>query len=141
MLHLDRGGDWSATRWWFDGIIAQGVSFDVIGQSYYPEWHGTLNDLRNTFNNMGNTYAKDAILVETALMGTQAGFPLTNQGQVGFLRAVDSVVRLTPNGRGKGVFWWEPTNSPGGPGSTRNFFDAGWNAKPVINVFDRFTRR
>ncbi|MBM3908388.1 MAG: glycosyl hydrolase 53 family protein [Gemmatimonadetes bacterium] len=36
MMHIDKGGDVSTTRWWFDNALARGVEFDVIGQSYYP---------------------------------------------------------------------------------------------------------
>jgi arabinogalactan endo-1,4-beta-galactosidase len=40
IIHLDRGGDWNTTRWYFDNLAAQQVPFDIIGQSYYPWWHG-----------------------------------------------------------------------------------------------------
>ena len=139
MLHVDGGGNQAVTQWWFDNALAQGIAFDVIGQSYYPQWHGTLADLRDNFTFMGNTYGKDIILVETALNADSNGvspFPLTNQGQADFLKAVNEIVRTAPHGRGKGVFWWEPTRSPDPP--TRNFFDAGGNAKPVIRVYDGY---
>ena len=29
------------TQWFFDHITAQGVPFDIMGQSYYPMWHGS----------------------------------------------------------------------------------------------------
>ena len=43
-----------------------------------------------------------------------------------------------PDGRGIGVFWWEPAVT-GGLGS-RGFFDREGNALPVMTVFDKFTR-
>ena len=39
----------------------------------------------------------------------------------------------------KACFWWEPIAS--GPLGSRGFFDDSGNALPVINVFDKFTRR
>ena len=36
MIHIDRGGDWDGTRWFFDHLGQQQVEFDAIGQSYYP---------------------------------------------------------------------------------------------------------
>jgi arabinogalactan endo-1,4-beta-galactosidase len=45
----------------------------------------------------------------------------------------------TPNGRGKGVFWWEPAVT--GQLAIRSFFDDQHNALPVLTVFDRFTRK
>jgi arabinogalactan endo-1,4-beta-galactosidase len=44
----------------------------------------------------------------------------------------------TPNGRGKGVFWWEPAVEGGL--TIRGFFDDQYNSLPVVTVFDRFTR-
>ena len=43
MIHVDRGGDNTGARWFYDGMIAQNVEFDIIGLSYYPWWHGTGN--------------------------------------------------------------------------------------------------
>jgi arabinogalactan endo-1,4-beta-galactosidase len=45
----------------------------------------------------------------------------------------------TPNGRGKGIFWWEPAVTGGLV--SRGFFDDQHNALPVVTVFDRFTRK
>jgi arabinogalactan endo-1,4-beta-galactosidase len=138
MMHVDAGGKWNTVKWWFDAATVRNVPYDVNGLSYYAEWQGSLDNARAAFNNAANTYGKDVIMVETAHLGSASGFPLTNQGQMQFLQAVDSLVRAVPNGRGKGVMWWEPTASPGSTGDTRNFFDSNRNAKPVINVFDRF---
>ena len=45
----------------------------------------------------------------------------------------------TPGGRGIGVFWWEPAVAArcGAVG----YFDDDGNALPVLQVFDRFTRK
>jgi arabinogalactan endo-1,4-beta-galactosidase len=51
---------------------------------------------------------------------------------------VNRVVQETPDGRGKGVFWWEPAVA--GPLGARGFFDATGNALPVITTFDKYTR-
>ncbi|MFP3616018.1 glycosyl hydrolase 53 family protein, partial [Paraburkholderia sp. SIMBA_050] len=50
MLHIDSGGDNAKSRWWFDSATQRGVTFDVLGLSYYPQWHGSLDDLRNNAN-------------------------------------------------------------------------------------------
>ncbi|MGH9343228.1 MAG: glycoside hydrolase family 53 protein, partial [Terriglobia bacterium] len=46
MIHIDRGGDQARTEYFFDKLDSYHVRYDVIGQSYYPWWQGTLNDLR-----------------------------------------------------------------------------------------------
>ena len=40
MLHLAWGGQNAKSRSFLDKALAQGVEFDIIGQSYYPKWHG-----------------------------------------------------------------------------------------------------
>jgi arabinogalactan endo-1,4-beta-galactosidase len=142
MIHLDRGGDKEATRSFFDRLIAAHVPFDVIGQSYYPWWHGSLKRLSENLRFMANTYDKDIIVVETAYnwqpseyRDKPAPWPETPGGQKEFLKAVNRAVLDTPNGRGVGVFWWEPAVN--GPLRSRGFFDQDGNALPVIHVFDR----
>ncbi len=146
MLHIDRGGDKAGTRYFFDKLRAHDVPFDVIGQSYYPWWHGSLLDLRENLNFMASEYRKDIILVEVAYCWRpteytkQAGpFPETPEGQREFLDEVHRIVLSTPDHRGIGVFWWEPAVTGGL--RSRGFFDDDGNALPVINVFDRWTRR
>ena len=108
MIHLDRGGNWNSTEWFFDNLIAQGIEFDVIGQSFYPEWHGTLDDLSNNLENMANKYSQDIIIVEVGeyYTGTEGKSP---EGQKVFLEQVISRVENTANGKGRGVCYWEPT--------------------------------
>ncbi|MBZ5578006.1 MAG: arabinogalactan endo-1,4-beta-galactosidase [Acidobacteriia bacterium] len=146
MIHIDKGGDRYATKDFFDKINSYGIDFDVIGQSYYPWWHGSLNDLRENLIFMADQYRKDIIVVEAAYnwkpaeyRDKLAPFPETPEGQKEFLEELNRVVQAAPNGRGAGVFWWEPAVT-GNLGS-RGFFDENRNALPVITVFDKFTRR
>jgi arabinogalactan endo-1,4-beta-galactosidase len=146
MIHIDRGGDWEGTKYFFDNCNERGVKFDVIGQSYYPWWHGSLLDLRNNLEMTAKTYDKDIIMVEVAYNWRPAEYQKhpapyaeSPEGQREFLEEVNRAVLNTPNNRGKGVFWWEPAVPPGSIAS-RGMFDENGNALPVINVFDRFTR-
>ena len=108
MIHIDRGGDAKATRWFFDNLLEQGVDFDVIGQSYYPFWHGTFDDLRANLESTAERYNKDIIVVETGSpwveqemwrgkkpMGLEESrrllpYPMTPEGQKQFL---DELIR------------------------------------------------
>jgi arabinogalactan endo-1,4-beta-galactosidase len=146
MIHIDKGGDKVATKVFFDKLNTYNVQYDVIGQSYYPWWHGTLLDLRDNMYFMATEYQKDIILVEVAYnyrpaeyKGKLAPYPETPEGQREFLDSVNQVILNTPHHRGMGVFWWEPAVA-GGRGS-RVMFDAGSNALPVMTVFDKYTRR
>jgi arabinogalactan endo-1,4-beta-galactosidase len=145
MIHIDRGGDKVRTKEFFDSLMAHHVDFDVIGQSYYPWWHGSLNDLRDNMNFMAHEYKKDIIVVESAYNWRPAEytkhpgpFAETPEGQKQFLEEVNRVVQETPGGLGKGVFWWEPAVT--GPLTSRGFFDENGNALPVVTAFDKYTR-
>jgi arabinogalactan endo-1,4-beta-galactosidase len=89
MIHIDRGGDWSTTQWYFDNIQFQQVPYDIIGQSYYPWWHGSFSDLSNCLNNAVNRYGKPVVVVETAFPWANSsdiyGIPATTNGQVQFV--------------------------------------------------------
>jgi arabinogalactan endo-1,4-beta-galactosidase len=146
MIHIDRGGDMKGTKAFLDKLNSYDVPYDVIGQSYYPWWHGSLNDLRKNLEFMAREYQKDIIVVETAYnwqpgnyVNKPAPFPESPEGQRAFLDELNRVVMGTPNGRGKGVFWWEPAVQ--GELAIRGFFDEKHNALPVITAFDRFTRK
>lgn len=65
-------------------------------------------------------------------------YPETPEGQAEFPKSVHEIVMNVPDNRGKGVYWWEPATSRNG---RRTYFDAEGNAQPVINVFDKYTRR
>jgi arabinogalactan endo-1,4-beta-galactosidase len=146
MIHIDRGADIKGTKLFLDKLNSFDIPYDVIGQSYYPWWHGSLNDLRSNLEFMAREYQKDIIVVEAAYnwqpgnyVGKPTPFPESPEGQREFLDEVNRVVMETPNGRGKGVFWWEPVVT--GPLAIRGFFDEQHNALPVITVFDRFSRK
>ena len=108
MIHIDRGGDWAGTEGFFDNLISYGVQFDVIGQSFYPEWQGTLDELAYCLNNTATHYSQDIVVVEAADYYTgQTG--KTPESQKAFLEGVIQIVKAAPNGKGIGVFYWEPT--------------------------------
>ena len=146
MIHIDRGGDVEGTRYFFDKLDSYQVAYDVIGQSYYPWWQGSLKNLRDNLRFMAKKYKKDIFVVETAYNWKPAEYTKkpgpfleTPEGQKQFLAALNRVVRKTPRGLGKGIFWWEPAVSPS-PISSRGFFDNDGDALPVINVFDSMAR-
>jgi arabinogalactan endo-1,4-beta-galactosidase len=144
MIHIDKGGNKNFTKYFFDKLNSYGIHYDVIGQSYYPWWHGNLLDLRECLNFTATEFKKDIILVEVAYnwvpseyINKKAPFAETKEGQKEFLEEVNRIILNIPDNRGCGVFWWEPAVSRRG---TRSFFDEDGNVLPVIKVFDRFTR-
>jgi arabinogalactan endo-1,4-beta-galactosidase len=147
MIHIEKGGNWEKTKWFFDNLLARGVEFDVIGQSYYPWWHGSLLELRDCLHATAESYKKEIILVEVAYnwrpteyKDEPPPFPETPEGQREFLDEVNHVVLGIPHGLGKGIFWWEPAVNPSSRIASRGMFDEEGNALPAITVFDKFTR-
>jgi arabinogalactan endo-1,4-beta-galactosidase len=125
MMHVAEGGDNALFRWWFDSALAHGVDFDLIGVSYYPYWHGTLDDLRHNLDDISQRYRRDVLIAETAygftledadghgnIFGADlrdvAGYPATPEGQAAFLGDLADVVAAVPAGRGRGIVYWEP---------------------------------
>ncbi|HEY7089307.1 MAG TPA: glycosyl hydrolase 53 family protein, partial [Tepidisphaeraceae bacterium] len=94
MIHIDCGGDWPVTQWYFDHMAEHNVDFDIIGQSYYPHWHGTLDNVRQTLRETANRYHKDIVVVETSYPWKNADYwskrknmawPISADGQKQFL--------------------------------------------------------
>lgn len=145
MIHIDKGGDVAATKAFFDKLATYNIDFDVIGQSFYPWWQGSLNDLRTNLEATIRAYSKDVYVVETAYnwepgeyTKRPGPFPESPEGQRDFLDEVNRIVMEAPGGHGKGIFWWEPAVQGGLV--RRGFFDHNGNVLPVIGVFDRFAR-
>lgn len=129
ILHLAQGGDNEVSRWWFDGVTKNNVPFDIIGVSYYPYWHGTLDDLSKNLNDMINRYGRDVCVVETAYGFTTengdscpnlftkteaetAGYPATPTGQKNYLNDLKKIISSVNNQRGLGFIYWEPAWIP-----------------------------
>jgi len=118
MIHTDTGGSQQKTETFFRNILDNGVTFDMIGLSYYPWWHGTLDDLKNSLNYVSAQYDHDIILVETAYYSNgyypkpdqwiidYQPYPPTEQGQYDFLVELNSILKTYP--KVKGVFYWKP---------------------------------
>ncbi len=143
ILQFSQGASAEKTQWFFDIVEAQGVTFDIIGLSYYPWWHGPLSELQRNLTATALRYDKDIVVVETSYPW-RAGFtpggtfmsamtwPQSVAGQLQFTRDVAAAVAATPNGRGKGVIWWyaeailvpQPLSIYGG-GALALFSDSG----------------
>jgi arabinogalactan endo-1,4-beta-galactosidase len=100
------------------------VDYDVFASSYYPFWHGTLDNLAGVLSDIANTYGKKVMVAETSYAFTSedtdffantlgrgsqiAGYPFSQQGQADLVRdVIDTVVNKTTNCIG--VFYWEGT--------------------------------
>ena len=67
MIHLDNGCYNSMYIEWFDNFIKRGEDFQVIGMSYYPFWHGTLEELSFNMKDMAVRYGKKIAVAEVSM--------------------------------------------------------------------------
>ena len=74
MLHLDNGGNNALYREWFDEFMKRGEEFEVIGLSYYPFWHGTLQDLEDNMHDISARYGKELIVAEVSMGHTMEDY-------------------------------------------------------------------
>jgi arabinogalactan endo-1,4-beta-galactosidase len=109
ILHVDQGNNNSRFRWWFDNAKANGAKYDIIGLSYYPYWlEGkpdytlSINDLGSNLADMVTRYGKEVMVVEVGGEDNQV------QNTYNMLVAVLKKVKEIPEGKGLGVFYWEP---------------------------------
>jgi arabinogalactan endo-1,4-beta-galactosidase len=147
MLHIDQGGKKSVTKWFFDNINKRQVPYDIIGVSYYPWWHGKIEDLNDNLNYIATELKKDVIVVETGYPyaannrmkpSENQQFPQTPQGQYDLLYTVTKTVLDTPGNHGCGVFYWFPESVPisGRPGrGGLGLFDPNGNVLPGAKAF------
>ena len=95
VLHLERCNDTETSLEWFDAAVAHGVTFDIIGQTCYPAWHGAPSEWRETFLALADRYpTTDFIIAEYSYEKS----------------AANEVVHELPDTRGLGAFLWEPTS-------------------------------
>jgi len=127
VLHLAAAWSESGLAWWYSTAESYGVTFDIIGLSYYDYWHGRLDVIQTDLDALTAQFGKPALIAETAYPFTLAsndptaslsfstaseldpGYPATPAGQAANFRDVLSVVQAVPNGLGLGAFYWEPT--------------------------------
>ena len=100
------------------------VDYDVFASSYYPFWHGTLENLSAVLSEVAETYGKKVMVMETSYAytaedtdfagntigeggGVTKNYPYTVQGQANEVRDVIDTVAHTTNGIG--VVYWEGT--------------------------------
>lgn len=140
MLHVDHGGDIPMTKNFCDNIRKYKIDYDVLGLSFYPWSHGTLLDLRDNLQFAATEYGKEIIVVETGyywtvsryFKNTGSPFPETPDGQRQWLEAINDIVLDTPDGLGRGVFWWEPMSRG------RGYFDENHQIQPIIHAFEKY---
>lgn len=116
MLHVALGGQAEESQRFFNAMAEYGVEYDLIGQSYYPEWHGTLQELEANTRDLVIRYNKPLIVVEYR----------------DHYLDIERIVSSLPNNLGRGTFIWEATSPQWG-----KLFDETGAATPALDNYNR----
>ena len=109
-------------RSWASKLEYYEVDYDVFATSYYPYWHGTLDNLAGILSEIAETYDKKVMVMETSYAytaedtdfngntigegGEVKGYPFSVQGQTNcIVDIIDTIANKTKNGIG--VVYWE----------------------------------
>jgi len=119
MLHIALGGQNAEARFFLDQMKARNVPFDVIGLSYYPKWHGTLDDLKNNMADLAKRYPQQVMVAEYSQLK----------------REVNDIAFTVPNGKAVGTFIWEPLSTWEG------IFDRDGKANQYMKSYDEIAKK
>lgn len=125
ILHVERvstsqqkdNADYAALKNFYNKMTAANIDYDIIGLSYYPYFHGPLNELEGAINYLEATYpSKNIMIVETGypyaweVNGTTYDYtktyPYSDKGQEDFTE--DLIKMLNKHKNVNGLFWWWP---------------------------------
>jgi arabinogalactan endo-1,4-beta-galactosidase len=116
------------------GLQVKEIDYDIVGLSFYPYWHGTMDDLKNAIIHVRDTYGKKVYVAENAycytsedgdgsansIKGTDdlaEGYSASVQGQANEVR---DVCAAASEAGAEGIFYWEGTWIPVGPADADN---------------------
>ena len=127
------------------GLQVKEIDYDIVGLSFYPYWHGTIEDLKNAIIHIRDTYDKKVYVAENAYCYTAEdgdgsansvegtddlaeGYSASVQGQANEVR---DVCAAASEAGAEGVFYWEGTWIPVGPADADNSdlwekYGSGW---------------
>jgi arabinogalactan endo-1,4-beta-galactosidase len=122
VLHIDRGGDNAATRSWVDKALANGVEFDILGESCYTAYQGQPSGWKSNFDDLVKRYPDlDFIIAEYSQEK----------------RAANDIMFNLPDERGLGTFIWEPLQY-----QEAIFTQSGnkWTANSYIDLYPQMVK-
>ncbi len=137
IVHVSNGYDNTLFRWMFDGLVANGAKFDIIGMSLYPSyatggvssWATVNAQCLTNMNDMVSRYGKPVMLVE---VGMPENDPATAKS---FLADIILKNKSVAGGNGQGVFYWEPECYNNWQGYILGAFDNSGKPTVAMNAF------
>ncbi len=134
VVHLANCFKNADNRWLFDGLVANGASFDVLGFSDYPtnvsgsSWQTINSQCLTNLNDMVSRYGKEVMISEI-------GVPWDNTSAQTIVKDMVTKVGQVTGGKGIGIFYWEPEARPSWSGYTMGAMDANGKATAAWDAF------
>lgn len=132
IVHISNGYDNNLFRWMFDGLKTNNANWDIIGMSLYPtasNWQTLNAQCLSNMNDMVSRYNKDVMVVEVGMSWTDS--TACNS----FLTDIIAKTKSVSNGRGLGVFYWEPESYNNWQGYTLGAFDNSGKPTVALDAF------
>lgn len=108
MLHIERGGDATASANWINNALSRNVVFDVFGESTYVAYQGQPSVWQSTFNSLVGNSAFSALRLASAEYNNET---VTSPAGTTSMRDINDTIFNIANNRGFGTFFWEPTQN------------------------------
>ena len=156
VIHTERSGDPSALKDIYSRLVS--VDYDIIGLSYYPFWHNSLQVLSQSLSTLKTAFpSKKVQIVETAYYyqwqpeiipyDFSSKWPISPAGQAAF--AKDLIAELKKHDNVNALYWWFPEENGNGPDNSvltgwvnRGLWDdTSHKALPGLYVLKEFLAR
>lgn len=143
-VHYTEIDDYDQTMRNAKALSDGGLDYDVFGVSYYPFWHGSMENLTKVLQDINSTYGKETVVLETSYAYTLEdgdgfansvgeddltdGYVASVQSQAACIR---DVMAAASEADALGVFYWEGAWIPVGQDTAQNQilweeYGSGW---------------
>lgn len=152
VMHTDLSYSAEKMKNWYKLAELRNLDYDLIGLSYYPVWHGDLNQLSKTLDQVKSNFNKKVIIPETGYMNTSEktsawfgewqieGVSYSMEGQALFMSVFRTFLNryydiLVPD-----VFYWGMFSQKSPEHFPVSLFDRQNKAMPALQEFGNKSR-
>lgn len=142
-VHYTQVDDAAGIKKIADELSSAKIEYDIFGISYYPYWHGTMDNMINVLKDIEKDYGVKTCIMETSWPYTTSDgdgsansvsgdgltdYPVSVQGQA---NAVRDIMAAAVTAGAEGVFYWEGAWIPVGSNKSANSsiweqYGSGW---------------
>jgi len=140
IVHTERVPEPTYLQNFYEILDKADFDYDVIGLSYYPDYHGDLTNLENALSTLEKVSDKEIMIVETGYgyawqLGEPKYKPLwgisddqTKAGEAQAQFTTDLIAKLKEHKSVTGLFWWDMDANEYGNNTGSQVTSYWWNA-------------